>query len=465
MNAEWLLLLALAAALLTLSSYMVRVYGEFGKILSREVQENLDVWEREVEPRLGMSRDRAALSAAIGMHLAMGLLALGIGAVVVERAGAGLPRLDEVAQAVIGLALAVILCTQLIPFVLFQRTRGRWMVRLGWLVRGLLYVVYPVTLMVVFLVSIATLTEPPMSVEEETSGDVEALLEAGEEEGILEESDRELVRSALEFGDKLVREIMTPRPEVFAVPETLTLDAFLDALREHNYSRVPVYAGTLDAVTGIAFAHDLLQISDQDAPTRTVATIARPIALVPETKRGYELLREMQQEKQHMRVVIDEYGEVAGVVTIEDLIEEIVGKIGDEHEDEEDARVEDAKRESDGVWLLPGGYGVDRIEELIGARWQPEPSAYESLTVGGLVCEVEGRIPLAGEIIEIGALHVEIMASSDRRVERVRLHAVGLPQHDAGQGTNIEVASVSATPDVIENGNSRTVESRKVERR
>uniref|UniRef100_E6PWY5 CBS domain protein n=1 Tax=mine drainage metagenome TaxID=410659 RepID=E6PWY5_9ZZZZ len=430
MSGELFLFLSLAAAVLTLASYMVRVYGEFGKILSREVQENLDVWEREVEPRLGMSRERAGLSAAVWMHLSMGLLALGIGAVVVDRAGARLPPVDEIVQAGIGLALAVILCTQLIPFVLFQRTRGRWMVRLGWLVRGLLYAAYPVTLMVVFLVSIATLTEPPMSVEEEASGDVEALLEAGEEEGILEESDRELVRSALEFGDKLVREIMTPRPEIFAVPETMTLDAFLETLKEQNYSRVPVYAGTLDAVTGIAFAHDLLQISDEEAPTRTVASIARPVALVPETKRGYELLREMQREKQHMRVVIDEYGEVAGVVTIEDLLEEIVGKIGDEHEDADDARVEDAELESDGVWLLPGGFGVDRIEELIGARWHPESAVYESQTVGGLVCEAEGRIPLVGEVVEVGALHVEIVASSDRRVERVRLHAVGLPREE-----------------------------------
>ena len=112
----------------------------------------------------------------------------------------------------------------------------------------------------------------------------------------------------------------------------------------------------LDAITGIAFAHDLLQISDVEARTRTVGSIQRPAALVPETKKGYELLREMQREKQHMRIVIDEYGEVAGLVTIEDLLEQIVGNIGDEHEDEDDARVEDAQAEGDGVWLVPGGF-------------------------------------------------------------------------------------------------------------
>jgi putative hemolysin len=141
---------------------------------------------------------------------------------------------------------------------------------------------------------------------------VEALLEAGEEEGILEESDIDLVRSAVEFGDKLVREVMTPRPAVFAVRDSITLEEFLEpTARAQLLSRAGL-SGSLDNVTGIAFAHDLLQIADEEARTRTVASIQRPAVFVPETKRGYELLREMQREKQHMRIVIDEYGGVAG---------------------------------------------------------------------------------------------------------------------------------------------------------
>jgi putative hemolysin len=284
-----------------------------------------------------------------------------------------------------------------------------------------------------------------VTAEEEAAGDVEALLEAGEEEGILKESDRELVRSAVEFGDKLARDVMTPRPQIFAVPESTTLAEFLEELREHNFSRVPVYAGTLDAITGIAFAHDLLQITDVEARTRTVASIQRPAALVPETKKGYELLREMQREKQHMRIVIDEYGEVAGLVTIEDLLEQIVGNIGDEHEDEDDARVEDAQAEGDGVWLVPGGFDVDRLEELVGTEWQPEES-YEAQTVGGLVSEAEGRIPHAGEVVEVGKLRIEVVASSDRRVEMVRVtvmaaEAEGLTveaRGDSGNGSLVE---------------------------
>jgi putative hemolysin len=425
MSPASLCLIALLAAVVTIAAYMARVYSEFGKILSREVQDNLDAWEQYVEPRLWMSRERASLAASVLMHLAMGLLALEVGAALFDHAPQlARPTLEEIAQAVLVIILVAVFCTQVLPFLLFQRTRGLWVVRLLWPVRLVLFIVFPVTLFISFLLSVATLAEEPVTAEEEAAGDVEALLEAGEEEGILEESDRELVRSAVEFGDKLVRDIMTPRPLIFAVPDTLSLEGFLEALRENNFSRVPVYAGTLDAITGIAFAHDLLQISDKEAGTRNVASIQRPAALVPETKKGYELLREMQREKQHMRIVIDEYGEVAGLVTIEDLLEQIVGNIGDEHEDEEDARVEDARPEGEGVWLVPGGFPVNRLAELAGPDWQPEEEDYEAQTVGGLVSEAEGRIPHAGEVVEVGMLRVEVVASSDRRVEQVRIRII-----------------------------------------
>jgi CBS domain containing-hemolysin-like protein len=207
---------------------------------------------------------------------------------------------------------------------------------------------------------------------------------------------------------------------VFAVPETTSLEKFLELLKEHNFSRVPVYSGSLDNVTGIAFAHDLLQITDEEARTRTVASMKREAAFVPETKRGYELLREMQREKQHMRMVIDEYGGVAGLVTIEDLLEEIVGNIRDEHEDE--AGSEEPQREAQGVWVVPGNFPVDQLADLFGAAVAIE-DGYEATTVGGLVSEIEGRIPLAGEVVllEPGGLRMEIVASTDRRVVRVRV--------------------------------------------
>jgi CBS domain containing-hemolysin-like protein len=419
-----IVLILLLAAIETLASYMSRVYSEFGKILAREVEENLDAWEEQVEPQIGLTREHAAISAAVLQQFTLGLIALEFGAVLFDRAPRlGPPTLGEIAQAVLAMILVVVFCNQLLPTLLFNRTRGRWAVRLVWPIRLLLWIVTPITVFVRFFFSVAALAEEPASPEEENAVDVEALLEAGEEEGILEENDRDLVRSAVEFGDKLVRDVMTPRPQVFAVPETLTLEEFLEQLREHNFSRVPVFAGSIDNITGLAFAHDLLQIADEEARTRTVASIQRPAAFVPETKRGYELLREMQREKQHMRMVIDEYGGVSGLVTIEDLLEQIVGDIRDEHED--DAPIEGPQREPGGVWLVPGSFPVDQLADLFG-----EPSGlgdlgepYEAATVGGLVSEIEGRIPLPGEVVllESAGLRMEVVASTARRVERLRI--------------------------------------------
>jgi CBS domain containing-hemolysin-like protein len=402
-------MILLLAAVETLASYISRVYAEFGKIITREIEENLDAWEELIEPQLGLSREHAAISAAVLQQLALGIIALEFGAVLFDRArNLARPTTAEIAQAVLVVVLVVVFCNQVLPSLLFNRTKGRWVRRMVWPIRLLLWVVTPVTVFVRFFFSVAALAEEPVTAEEEAAVDVEALLEAGEEEGILEESDIDLVRSAEEFGDKLV---------IFAVPGAMTLEQFLNQLREHNFSRVPVYAGSLDNVTGIAFAHDLLQISDEEARTRTVAGIQREAVFVPETKRGYELLREMQREKQHMRIVIDEYGGVAGLVTIEDLLEQIVGDIRDEHEEDAEPR-----REPGGVWVVPGSFPVDQLADLFG-----EPielgEEYEATTLGGLASEITGRIPLAGEMVllEPIGMRMEVVASTGRRVERLRV--------------------------------------------
>ncbi len=382
------ILIALLLGVLTLASYVDRLYSEMGKFLAREFQENIDVWEQRVEPRLGLKRDHIALSAAILMHLSLAFLTLVFGMLLFDRSGPGdRPTVPEIVQVLLGIVLVIVLFNRLLPFAFFTRTRGNWIARWRWPLQLLIWLVLPVTLFLQFLLSIAALAEPPPSHNGENAASeaVEALIEAGEEEGILEESDRELVRSAVEFGDKVVREVMTPRPAIFAVPGTLTLEQFLDQIRAHPFSRVPVYEDTLDNITGIAFAHDLLQIADADARTRTVASIQRPVTFIPETKKVNELLREMQREKQHMRIVIDEYGGVAGLVTIEDLLEELVGAISDEHESEDRSSV---IKEAGGSWLVPGDLEIARIEELVGNLDLPED--VQATTAGGPGQRVRG---------------------------------------------------------------------------
>jgi len=420
-----IVMVLLLAAISTLASYISRVYSEFGKILTRDIEENLDAWEELIEPQLGLTRDHAAICAAVLQQLALGIIALEFGAVLFDRASnLARPTYPEIGQAFLSVVLVVVFCNQFIPSLLFNRTEGRWVRRIVWPIRLLLWLMTPVTVFVRFFFSVASLADKPASPAEESAVDVEALLEAGEEEGILEENDIDLVRSAVEFGDKLVREVMTPRPAVFAILETITLEHFLEQLREHNFSRVPVYSGSLDNVTGIAFAHDLLQITDEEARTRTVASIQRPAEFVPETKRGYELLREMQREKQHMRIVIDEYGGVSGLVTIEDLLEQIVCNIKDEHEEDAPPGSVNAEpqREAGGVWLVPGSFPVDQLTDLFGEAAHLG-DLYEATTLGGVVSEVEGRIPHVGEVIVLEpiGLRIEVVASTDRRVDRLRV--------------------------------------------
>ena len=333
--------LVLLLAVLLLAAYVDRIYFEMGKFLSREYQDNIDAWEEVVEPRLRLGRESIALSASVLRQLTVAALALFAGLRLYTHTTllpslARTPSTSEIVRAVFELILLILLFDRLLPQLLFTRTRGLWIARITPILQALFYLILPVTLLLGLLLSIAALAEPEDTAEEDHPSEaMDALLEAGEEEGILEESDRELVRSVVEFGDKVVLEVMTPRPEIFAVPSILTLHEFTAQINDRAFSRVPVYSGSLDRITGIAFAHDLLKVLDAEAHTRTVAQIQRPAAFVPETKKVAELLREMQREKQHMRIVIDEYGSVAGLVTIEDLLEAIVGNIADEHDEPE----------------------------------------------------------------------------------------------------------------------------------
>ena len=413
----------LLAVILCLSSYIVRLENQFGRILARDLQQHLEAWEQLVEPRLGMSREHVTLAASVWMHLSMAIEAILVADILFLHSFTW--NGDAALQWLVLMVLTVMLCGEVFPFLILQRMPGDWLASIVWLVRILLALMLPVTLVIMFLISIATLADSGIeSPHEDEAGDVEALLEAGEEKGILEEEDRQLVRSALQFGDKLVKEVMTPRSAIFAVPGSMLLGDFLQSLRQHNYSRVPVYRDALDSVTGIAFAHDLLYVSDADIAQRTVGSIQRPVALVPETKRGYELLREMQREKQHMRVVLDEYGEVAGLVTIEDLLEEIVGAIRDEHEEDAEAGQGNAIPQPDGSWLLPGSYPVSQLASLLPDLSSTEIDEFQSQTVGGLVSEIADRIPLAGEVLEAGKLRLEIVQATERRIEQVRLRLV-----------------------------------------
>jgi len=202
------------------------------------------------------------------------------------------------------------------------------------------------------------------------------------------------------------------------VPANTTVEQFIELLRTKPFSRVPVFEGTIHNIVGIVFAQDVLQVPDTEAQTRTVDTLMRKdVYFVPESKLGSDLLREMQKNNIRMAIVVDEYGGVAGLVTIEDLVEEIVGEIRDEHEKTE------VVRENDQSYIVPGNMDVDRLAELFGIR----PETKESATVAGLVSELAGRIPQKGEVVEEDGLRFEVLDSTERRVQRVRI-SLGRPR-------------------------------------
>lgn len=411
-------------ALLVVSAYASRLYTESGKFLSREFQENIELFEEQIEPRLGFNHQRAALSFALLEQLLTSSICFLLAYSVFSEPG-WTP--EEGAQAVFFAIIVVLIFDRFLPYLLFSRTRGGWLVRFTLLLRVLIWTVFPLTLILGFLQSVISLTRPENVGEEpeHPSEAVDALIEAGQDEGILEERDRELIHSVVEFGDKNVRDVMTPRPSIVAVSAETTVEQLTHLLSLHPFSRVPVYRGDLDHIVGIVSARDLLQVADTDAARSVASSLMKSnVYFVPETKRASELLNELQRANRRMAIVIDEYGGVAGLVTVEDLIEEIVGELSNEGE-----LRNEAIRESDHSYIVLGTLEADRLEELLGFRLS---EGWHGTTVGGIVTEIAGHIPLPGEVVQEGDLRFEVLESTSRRVEKIRVltkHPYPIPKN------------------------------------
>ena len=417
MNLPLSILLVFLLALLTLVSYVDRLYHEMGKFLSREFEENIEAYEQLVEPRLGFTRERASLSMAMLTQLCMASIGVLIGYLLfIEQRWVAL----DLVQAAVSLVFIIVIFNRLLPHIFFVRTKGKWLARFVPVLRALIYLSMPASILLGFALSVASLSKEHAEKEpEHPSEAVDAFIEAGQEEGILEETDRDLIQSVVEFGGKTVREVMTPRPKMVAVPTSMTIAEFTELLSKTPYSRIPVYEGDIDHIKGVIYTKDLLQVPDSEASTKTVADLMKTdVHFVPETKLGSELLREMQHDNIRLSLVIDEYGGVAGLVTIEDLVEEIVGEIRDEHEKS------DVVKENDTSYIFNGNTDIDLLEKLLGGV---RPDEKEATTIGGLVSELAGRIPRVGEVFEHNGLRFEVLDSTERRVERVRVSLENLP--------------------------------------
>ena len=253
-------------------------------------------------------------------------------------------------------------------------------------------------------------------------------LEQGEEQGLIEHDERRLLQSIVDFGDTLVREVMTPRPDMVAIRADATFAELRALFREQEYSRIPVYNENLDNIAGFVFVKDLIRLSGSEpADARLqpdLSRLIRPATFVPETKRVSEMLKEFQRKQVQIAIVVDEYGGTAGLVTIEDLLEEIVGEIRDEY----DVETEPVVDEGNGTFVFSAKVNIDELRECLGVTI--EPGGFE--TVGGYVLTRVGRVPSVGEEFDIDGLHIEVLEAERRRIHKVRMRLAVEPQPERG---------------------------------
>ncbi len=257
---------------------------------------------------------------------------------------------------------------------------------------------------------------PAPTPAEATEQEVRAYIDVGRQEGILETDEEKLLMSIVDFGDTRVREVMTPRTDVVWIDVAASLTVLFDLFVESKYSRIPVVRGSIDTVVGVVHVKDALEAVRSGA-TGTVAALMREAYFVPETKKVSELLREFQRRHLWMAIVVDEYGGVSGLVTVEDLLEEIVGEISDEHEDER----EPVTRAGDNAYSVSGKANIEVVRDLF-ARG---PEGEEFTTVGGFLASRLGHIPKPGETLRESDLRFTVEEADRRRVHRVRIEPVG----------------------------------------
>jgi putative hemolysin len=254
--------------------------------------------------------------------------------------------------------------------------------------------------------------------EEEDDGngdDIEALMDVGEAEGIIEEEERELIQSAIQFGDTRVGEVMTPRTEIVGLPISATVREARNVIIESRHSRLPVYREQIDNIEGIIYLRDLLPSLSMGKADSSIAPFIRPVYFVPETKPVAKLLREMQKAHAYLAIVIDEYGGIAGLVTVEDILEEIVGEIEDEDISGEEP--EEIVAAADGIYDVLGSCEIGKIERL----FKMEIEADDFTTIAGLVIAEKGSVPRQGERLNLRGLEVQVLEADEKRISRLRL--------------------------------------------
>jgi CBS domain containing-hemolysin-like protein len=279
----------------------------------------------------------------------------------------------------------------------------------AWLLRPIVWSLSAVTNFFVRLIGGQIKHRGPFVTEEE----LRLLVSVGEEEGVLEEEETEMIHSIFEFADTTVREVMVPRIDMVTLEADATVDEAVDLALQAGFSRIPVYKESIDEITGVLYTKDMLKELREDHNTLPVRDLVRPAYFVPETKKLDDLLREIQQKRVHMVIVVDEYGSVAGLVTIEDLVEEIVGDIQDEYDREEKLY----EKVSENEYIFDAKINIDEFNELMDTKL--DNTGYE--TLGGFLYAQLDKIPVVGDTIKFNNLTFTVLTTRGRRITQVRV--------------------------------------------
>ena len=334
-------------------------------------------------------------------------------------AGVGIAGLSTVNDArslatfFVSLVAFVVVCEHLLPMLVARRDPEEVLDILLLAFHPIARVMQPMTQLLIDLAGAGTDRETPVaSTDAGTDAKTPVAADSQGEEGtISEEESRELLQSIVDFTETVVREVMTPRPDIIAIQAEASLQDLRALFREEQYSRIPVYRGDLDNIVGIVFVKDMVALPPGAEPRLT--TLMRSAFMVPESKRVSELLKEMQRRQAQMAVVVDEYGGTAGLVTVEDLLEEIVGEIRDEY----DVESETVTDEGHGTFAFSGKVSVDEVKDRLGVEIERE--GFE--TLGGYLLSHLGRMPYVGETFDVDDLSVEVIEVERRRITKVRV--------------------------------------------
>ena len=405
----WILVLAVLLVLGSIASYLRLLMRRLTPVGARKV------FGPAEDGRIRPTRERVGVSISALHGASMHLFAVGLTGLLIWRRPDHL--WSDIGTALLIVLSAVAIADQLIPFRLVVRHDEPEVILEKWEphLRQVVYWALPLTFPILISTTIARLleqTEPDPEPPSPQENLVE-LIATGEQEGLIEKGDSELLQSVVEFGDKVAREIMTPRPEIAAIEINSSVEDLRVLFRTKRLTRFPVYSGQMDHIEGFISVRDLMELTPDEQKRATLRELVRPVPFVPDTKPIHDLLKELQQSTTQMAIVIDEYGSVSGLITIEDLVEQIVGDIRDEVE----PHARDIIKESPTSYILSGHAELAQLSDEINVHLEGDDYS----TVAGLVMNHLGHVPAAGEKFETQGLTFEVMEANQRTVLKVRM--------------------------------------------